>query len=102
MIRIIFPLIALFLFFSCSEHIPSKHEQAYLDTSDSLALYKNVPYLEKELISNEKASDYLKLDYDAFKEKHAMTDAEMDVLAEIMQGHVDIARMLNSTEAIGK
>lgn len=98
MIKIIFPLIALFLVFSCSEPIPSKHERAYIDTCDSLGLYKNVPYLEKELISNEKASDYLKLDYEAFKEKHEMTDAEMDVLAEIMQGHVDIARMLNSIE----
>lgn len=98
MIKLRFSLITLLIFFSCSEHIPSEHEQAYLDTADSLSLYENVPYMEKELISNEKARDYLKLDYEEFKEKHEMTDAEMDVLSEIMQGHVDIARMLNSIE----
>ena len=92
-------ILLLFLFaLSCTQRVPSKYEQGYRTTADSLQLYKNVPYIEKELISNEKARDFLKMDFNAFKEKHEMTDIEMDVLCEIMQGHVDIARMMNSME----
>lgn len=92
-------ILLLFLFaLSCTQSVPSKYEQTYLNTSDSLQLYKNVSYIEKELISKEKARDFLKIDFDAFKEKHEMTDLEMEVLCEVMQGHVDIARMMNSME----
>ena len=42
--------LGLILVFGCSEHIPDKHEQLYLDTADSLKLYENLPYLKKELI----------------------------------------------------
>lgn len=89
-------ILGLMLMFSCSEHIPDKHEQLYLDTADSLKLYENLPYLKKELIKNEKARDVLELDYIEFKEKHDWNDEEMQVFADIIQGHVSIAKTLSS------
>ena len=89
-------LLGTLLLFGCSERIPNKYEQLYLDTTDSLRLYKDVNYLKKEFESSEKARDYLTLDFEEFKEKHDLTDEEMEILSKIMQGHVDIARLLNS------
>lgn len=91
-------IISLFLFslFGCSEHIPNKHEQLYLNTVDSLELYQNAPYLQKEIAGNEKARDLLELDYEDFKEKYDWNDEEMDVFAKVIQGHVSIAKTLES------
>lgn len=81
---------------SCSEYIPSQEEQAYINTADSLQHYQNIPYLQKQLISNEKARDLMKLDYEEFKEKHHWNDEEMDVFYDIIKGHLSIAKMLDS------
>lgn len=86
---------------SCSEHIPNKHEQLYLDTGDCLKIYQDMPYLKKELAGNEKARDVLALDYADFKEKHNWDDDEMEVFASIIQGHVSISKTLNSFNSNG-
>jgi hypothetical protein len=89
-------LLCSFLVLACSDHIPNEHEQYYLDTADSLSLYKDVTYMKKQLEVNEKARDYMSIGFDEFKEKYDMIDDEMNVLSDLMQGHVDLARMLNS------
>ena len=86
----------ILLMSSCSEHIPSKEEQAYINTADSLKHYQNITYLQKQLISNEKARDLMELDYEEFKEKHHWNDEEMDVFYDIIKGHLSIAKMLDS------
>ena len=98
----LFPLtLSVFLTLGCSEHVPDKHEQLYLDTVDSLKLYQNMPYLTKELVGNEKARDLLELDYIEFKEKHDWNDKEMEVFVDIIQGHVRIAKTLESFNSGG-
>ncbi len=87
-------LLFLLIVSSCSEHVPGKYEQLYIDAADSLELYQSAPYLQKELAGNEKARDLLKLDYKDFKEKHAWNDEEMEVFAGVIQGHVSIAKTL--------
>ena len=81
---------------SCSEHVPDKYEQLYINAGDSLKLYQSAPYLQKELAGNQKARDLLTLDYLEFKKKYDWNDLEMEELAEIIQGHVSIARNLQS------
>lgn len=93
-------VLSLLLVQGCSEHVPDKHEQLYLDTVDSLKLYQNMPYLTKELAGNEKARDLLELDYIEFKEKHDWNDKEMEVFADIIQGHVNIAKTLSSFNSL--
>lgn len=80
---------------SCSEHIPTKSEQFYLDAADSLKLYHNFTYLKKQLASSEKTRDLLKMDYVDFKQKHNWNDDEMEVFANVIQGHVSIAKTIN-------
>ncbi|MFK7783613.1 MAG: hypothetical protein AB8B56_00785 [Crocinitomicaceae bacterium] len=89
-------LFSLLMFSSCSEHIPSKNEQAYLDTVDSLRLYQSAPYLQRELAGNEKARDLLKLEYADFKEKHDWNNEEIEVFVDIIQGHINIAKLTDS------
>lgn len=84
------------LILSCAEHVPSKNEQLYLDAADSLKRYQNVPYIQKEIASHETTSDLLKLDYEDFKEKHDWKNEEVEVFAEIIQGHVSIAKTLEA------
>ena len=95
-LKIYIALLSLFLFTGCSEHIPDEHEQRYLDAADSLTLYQNAPYLQKELAGNQKARDLLTLNYVDFKEKYDWNDHEMEEFAEIIQGHVSIAKNLES------
>ena len=92
-------LLGSLLMFGCSEHIPNKHEQLYLDTADSLNLYKDYPYIQKEFKANQMARDFTELNFIDFKEKHEMSNAEMKVLAKIMQGHINIAKTINSVNA---
>ncbi|MDG1331474.1 MAG: hypothetical protein P8P74_04045 [Crocinitomicaceae bacterium] len=84
----------------CTEHVQNKHEQLYLNAADSLTLYQNAPYLQKELAGNEKARDLLELDYQDFKEKHSWNDKEMDVFAGIIQGHVRVAKTVDSFKSL--
>lgn len=81
---------------NCSEHIPSKNEQLYLDAADSLRLYKDVPYMKKEIAGHETTRDLLKMDYEDFKEKHDWNDEEIEVFVDIIQGHVSIAKLTDS------
>lgn len=84
------------LILSCSEPIPNEHEQRYLDAVDSLKLYQTTSYLQKEIAANPKTQDLLDLSYADFKEKYNWNDEEMDVFSDIVQGHVSIAKTLES------
>ena len=61
---------SLLMMSSCSEHVPTKNEQLFLDAADSLRIYQTAPYLQLELAGNQKARDLLEMDYEDFKEKH--------------------------------
>jgi hypothetical protein len=95
-VLLVLGLFLSWLMMGCSEQVPSKSEQAYLDTADSLRAYQSAPYLQKELAANEKARDLLKLDFENFKEKYDWNDDEVEVFTEIILGHVRIAKMMES------
>lgn len=100
-VKRVIPSIGLALLMSsCSEHIPNKHEQRYLDAIDSLKMYRTAPYLEKELAANEKTRDLLELSYEDFKDKYDWNDEEMDVFSDIIQGHVQVAKLLDRVNNI--
>jgi hypothetical protein len=88
-------LATLITLIGCSEHVPNKHEQLYLNTADSLKLYQDLSYLRKELKANQKAQDFLELDFSDFKKKHNLTNSEMKVLEETMQGHINVAKTID-------
>lgn len=96
----IVPLLGSLLLSNCSESIPNEHEQRYLDAVDSLKLYQTTSYLQKEIAANEKTQDLLDLSYYDFKEKYNWNDQEMDVFSDIVQGHVRIAKTLDSFHPI--
>lgn len=90
----------MLIILSCADPIPNEHEQRYLDAVDSLKLYQTTSYLQKEIIANEKTQDLLNLSYHDFKEKYNWNDEEMDVFSDIVQGHVRIAKTLDSFHPI--
>lgn len=83
---------------SCSEHIPDQHEQLYLDTADSLKLYKDFSIIQSQLDTNEMVSDYLVLTFDEFKEKHDVDSESLDVLSKSLQTTIEISKTLQSIE----
>jgi len=94
--RLLLLATGLMLITGCSEHVPDKHEQLYLDTADSLRAYQSTSYLQKELAANEKARDLLEMEYEDFKAKHDWNDEEVEVFSDIILGHVRIAKVMES------
>jgi hypothetical protein len=89
-------LFSLLMMSSCSEHVPTKNEQLFLDAADSLRIYQTAPYLQRELAGNQKARDLLEMDYDDFKKKHGWNDEEVQAFIEIMYGHISVAKLTDS------
>ncbi len=87
--------VCLSLLYSCSEQVHSKQEQFYIDTADSLRLYKDLPYLSKELRANEKAQDFLELNFHDFRKKYNITNTEMKALIEAIHGHISVAKTID-------
>ena len=93
-------LFSLLMMSSCSEHVPTKNEQLFLDAADSLRIYQTAPYLQRELAGNQKARDLLEMDYEDFKEKHEWNDEEVQAFIEIMYGHISVSKLADSYESL--
>lgn len=75
----------------------SENEKSYNSVSDSLVKY------ESEIKSNSgkietTMSDYMKLDYEAYKTKYKLSDKEMEVLAQTFTVSYQIARTMKDIE----
>lgn len=99
-IRLLHVVFCICFITSCSQPTPTPHHQRYLDAADSLTLYQRSPYLQKELASNEKSRDLLEMSYNEFKEKYNWDDQEMDHFSNTIQGHIRIAKTLDTQNNI--
>ena len=90
-------LLPLILLLACSQNppVPSKHEQNYLQTRDSLIKYKSL-VLEISTDSITETIDFINLDYATYKEKYHASDSEMDLICKSLNTRCEIAKTLKA------
>lgn len=81
MMKAVAILLTGFVLFACSENKPAltENEKNYLDTRDSLLKYRS-DILELSTNDTSAVSDFIRLDYAAYKAKYKLSEKEMDVM----------------------
>lgn len=95
--HLLYTSILILLLTSCSANL-NEHEVLFNNTKDSLAFHNVADNLPVNSSQDSLFSDYLNLNYKAFKNKYGINHKEMDEIAQSMNVSISIVKAMKQLE----